>query len=137
VLLGKFLAALALYAIMLALTLLYPALIFYFARPEWGPVLTGYLGLLLLGSAFIAAGLFASSLTENQIVAAMTTFGILLLFWVISWTADTVGGAAGRVHTHHTHIEHFDNIGKGVDDMQTVTLTFLADVTVTHEREDD
>ena len=128
VLLGKFLAALALYGIMLTLTLLYPALLFYFARPEWGPVLTGYLGLLLLGSAFIATGLFASSLTENQIVAAMTTFGILLLFWVISWTADTVGGTAGRVLTHLSLIEHFDNFGKGVLDTRDIVyyLSFIA-----------
>jgi len=120
VLLGKFLAALALYGAMLALTLLYPALLFAFARPEWGPVLTGYLGLVLLGAAFTAVGLFASSLTENQIVAAMTTFGILLLFWVIGWTSDTVGGATGRVLTHLSLIEHFDNFVKGVLDTRDV-----------------
>ena len=127
VLLGKFLAALALYGVMLVLTLLYPALLFSLARPEWGPILTGYLGLLLLGAAFIAAGLFASSLTENQIVAAMTTFGILLLFWVISWTADSVGGSAGRVLTHLSLIEHFDNFGKGVLDTRDIIyyLSFI------------
>jgi ABC-2 type transport system permease protein len=129
VLLGKFLAALALYIIMLVLTLVYPGLLFAFARPEWGPVVTGYLGLLLLGSAFIAAGLFASSLTENQIVAAMTTFGILLLFWVISWTADTVGGTAGRILTHLSLIEHFDNFGKGVLDTRDIVY-YLSFITV-------
>ncbi len=56
---------------MLALTLLYPGLVAYFARLEWGPMLTGYLGLLLMGATFLAMGLFASSLTENQIVAAI------------------------------------------------------------------
>jgi len=126
VLLGKFLAALALYVIMLVLTLVYPALLFYFARPEWGPVLTGYLGLLLLGAAFIATGLFASSLTENQIVAAMTTFGILLLFWVIGWTAET-WRAAGPVLTQLSLIEHFDNFTKGVLDTRDVIyyLSFI------------
>ncbi len=79
VLAGKYLAALALYAIMIGLTLLYPGIVVYFARLEWGPVLTGYLGLLLMGATFIAVGVFASSLTENQIVAAITTFGALLL----------------------------------------------------------
>src|SRR2546423_12401386 len=81
VLIGKYLAALALYAIMLALTLLYPGILFYFARVEWGPLLTGYLGLLLMGATFLAVGIFASSLTENQIVAAVTTFGTLLILW--------------------------------------------------------
>jgi ABC-2 type transport system permease protein len=128
VLLGKFLAALVLYVIMLVLTLLYPGLLLSFARPEWGPILTGYIGLLLLGAAFIAAGLFASSLTENQIVAAMTTFGILLIFWVIGWSADTVGGAAGRVLSHLSLTEHFDNFGKGVLDTRDIIyyVTFIA-----------
>jgi ABC-2 type transport system permease protein len=101
-------------------------LLFYFARPEWGPVLTGYLGLLLLGAAFIATGLFASSLTENQIVAAMTTFGILLLFWVIGWTAET-WRAAGPVLTQLSLIEHFDNFTKGVLDTRDVIyyLSFI------------
>src|SRR5206468_723217 len=71
VLLAKFLAAFALYALMIALTLLYPAIIWYFAPLEWGPILTAYVGLLLMGGAFIAVGVFASSLTEHQIVAAL------------------------------------------------------------------
>jgi ABC-2 type transport system permease protein len=128
VLMGKFAAALALYAVMLILTLLYPAMVAFFTRLEWGPVLTGYIGLLLLGAAFIAAGIFASSLTENQIIAAMTTFGILLLFWVIGWSAETVGGAAGRVLSHLSLIEHFDNFGKGVLDTRDVIyyVSFIA-----------
>src|SRR5213596_3492971 len=93
VLAGKYLAALVLYALMLALTLLYPGIVVAFARLEWGPVATGYLGLLLMGGTFIAVGLFASALTENQIVASITTFGILLMLWIIGWSADDAGGA--------------------------------------------
>src|SRR5437762_7659479 len=78
VLAGKYLAALALYALMLALTLLYPGMIVAFARLEWGPVVTGYLGLLLMGGTFIAVGLFASPLTVTPIVGAITTFGVVL-----------------------------------------------------------
>ncbi|MGH2393603.1 MAG: ABC transporter permease subunit, partial [Candidatus Limnocylindria bacterium] len=70
VLLGKYLAALAMYGVMLVATLVYPALVLYFARVEWGVLATGYLGLLLMGATFLAVGLFASSLTENQIVAS-------------------------------------------------------------------
>ena len=83
VLIGKYLAGLTLYAIMLALTLFYPLLVAYFARVEWGPLATGYLGLLLMGATFLGVGIFASSLTENQIVASIITFGVLLIFWVI------------------------------------------------------
>ncbi|HXG14729.1 MAG TPA: ABC transporter permease subunit [Calidithermus sp.] len=120
VLVGKYLAALTLYAAMLALTLTYPAMVVYFTRVEWGPLVTGYLGLLLLGGAFLAVGVFASSLTENQIVAAITTFGILLIFWVIGWSADYVGGAWGRVLSHLSLVEHFDSFAKGVLDTRDV-----------------
>src|SRR5438132_3603815 len=92
VLAGKYLAALVLYAIMIGLTLLYPGIVVYFARLEWGPVLTGYLGLLLMGATFIAVGVFASSLTENQIVAAITTFGALPILSIPGCIADYAGG---------------------------------------------
>jgi ABC-2 type transport system permease protein len=120
VLVGKYLAALALYAVMLALTLTYPAMVVYFTRVEWGPLVTGYLGLVLLGATFLAVGIFASSLTENQIVAAITTFGVLLIFWVIGWSADYVGGPWGRVLSHLSLIEHFDSFAKGVLDTRDI-----------------
>jgi ABC-2 type transport system permease protein len=120
VLAGKYLAALALYAIMIALTLLYPGIVVYFARLEWGPILTGYLGLLLMGATFIAVGVFASSLTENQIVAAITTFGVLLIFWILGWSADYAGGTAGKVLQFLSILEHNDSFSKGVLDTKDV-----------------
>jgi ABC-2 type transport system permease protein len=120
VLAGKYLAALGLYAIMIALTLLYPGIVVYFARLEWGPILTGYLGLLLMGATFIAVGVFASSLTENQIVAAITTFGALLIFWILGWSADYAGGTAGKVLQFLSILEHNDSFSKGVLDTKDV-----------------
>jgi ABC-2 type transport system permease protein len=120
VLVGKYLAALALYALMLVFTLAYPGLVVYFARLEWGPLVTGYLGLLLMGSTFLAVGVLASSLTENQIVASITTFGVLLIFWVIGWSADYAGGGWGRVLSHLSLLEHFDSFSKGVLDTKDV-----------------
>jgi ABC-2 type transport system permease protein len=128
VLIGKYLAAIALYALMLVLTLVYPALIAYFARPEWGVLLTGYLGLLLMGATFLAVGIFASSLTENQIVASITTFGILLIFWVIGWSSDYAGGTWGRLLTHVSLLEHFDSFSKGV--LDTKDVIYYVDFTV-------
>jgi len=120
VLAGKYLAALTLYAVMLALTLLYPGLVAYFSRLELGPLATGYLGLLLMGAMFLAIGVLASSLTENQIVAAISTFGVLLIFWVIGWSAENAGGAFGRVLSHLSILEHFDSFAKGAIDTRDV-----------------
>jgi gliding motility-associated transport system permease protein len=130
VLLGKYLGVLALYAMIIGLTLLYPAILMYFARVEWGPLLTGYVGLLLMGGMFLSIGIFASALTENQIVAAVTTFGILLMFWVIGWSADYAGGVLGRVLSHLSILEHNDSFSKGIFDTKDVVyyvdLTLLA-----------
>jgi ABC-2 type transport system permease protein len=120
VLAAKYLAALALYAIMIGLTALYPGIVMYFARLEWGPVLTGYLGLLLMGAAFIAVGVFASSLTENQIVAAIVTFGVLLIFWILGWSADYAGGTTGRVLQFLSILEHNESFSRGVLDTKDI-----------------
>jgi ABC-2 type transport system permease protein len=120
VLVGKYLAALALYAIMIGLTVLYPGIVMYFARLEWGPILTGYLGLLLMGAAFIAIGIFASSLTENQIVAAIITFGVLLIFWILGWSADYAGGTTGRVLQFLSILEHNESFSRGVLDTKDI-----------------
>jgi len=124
VLAGKFLAAEALYALLLALTLLYPALIAYFTRVEWGPILTGYLGLLLTGGAFLGVGLLISSLTENQIVAGFGTFGVLLAFWVIGWGAEFAGGNLRSVLQYLSMTEHMDTFSRGVID--TKDLVYYA-----------
>ncbi|HET9489503.1 MAG TPA: ABC transporter permease subunit [Methylomirabilota bacterium] len=120
VLVGKYLAAVAMYGVMLALTLVYPAMVLYFTPVEWGVLATGYLGLLLMGATFLAVGVFASSLTENQIVASIITFGVLLIFWVIGWSADYAGGMWGRVLSHISLLEHFDSFAKGVLDTKDI-----------------
>jgi ABC-2 type transport system permease protein len=131
VLLGKYLAALTVFVAMLGLTLAYPLIVAWVTpQVEWGPLATGYLGLLLQGAAFIAIGILISSLTENQIVAAVATFGTLLIFWVISWASDSAGGNLGRVLSHLSLTEHFDSFAKGVIDTKDLiyylNLTILA-----------
>jgi len=116
VLAGKFLAGLGLYAVLLGLTLLYPGLVAYFTRVEWGPILTGYLGLVLLGATFLAVGLLISSLTENQIVAGFGTFGVLLAFWVIGWGAEFAGGGMRAVLQYLSVTEHMDGFSRGLID---------------------
>ena len=128
VLVGKYLAGLTLYGVMLAGTLIYPAILLYFAKVEWGPLATGYLGLVLMGGMFLAIGLFASSLTENQIVAAIVTFGILLMLWVLGGTAEFAGGPLGAVLTHLSILEHNDTFAKGV--LDTKDIIYYVDFTV-------
>ena len=128
VVLGKFLGGLSLYGVMLATTLVYPLFIRYFTGLEWGAVGTLYLGMLLMGAAFMAVGLFVSSVTENQVIAALGTFMVLLLLWAIGWTAESAGGAVGEVLRHLSVSEHLENFTKGV--IETKDLVYFVDLTV-------
>ncbi|MBI1987270.1 MAG: ABC transporter permease subunit [Nitrospinae bacterium] len=119
-LLGKFGACLAVFALMLALTLVYVLLMAFYGDPESGPVITGYLGLLMLGAAFIARGILASSLTENQVVAAALSFGFLLLFWAISWATFFTGPKLGSVLTYLSLMDHLNSFSKGVIETKDV-----------------
>ncbi|MBN2468689.1 MAG: ABC transporter permease subunit [Deltaproteobacteria bacterium] len=83
---GKYLASLFFLSLMLGLTMVYPLITHLFIYEiDVAALLAGYLGLFLLGSSFIACGLLISSLTENQIVAALGTYGLLLMFWFLTW----------------------------------------------------
>jgi ABC-2 type transport system permease protein len=115
IILGKFLGAMGLYAVMLAVTLIHIAVVFIYGNPEWKPVVTAYLGLLLLGGCFISVGLLISSLTKNQIVAGVSTFAVFLLLWVISWIGSVNSALAG-VTNYLSIVDHFDDFSKGVID---------------------
>jgi len=128
VLVAKFLAALALYGGMLVLTLLYPAMLRYFTPLEWGPLLTMYLGLVLMGATFLSIGLFFSSVTENQIVASLATFAMLLLLWSVGFAADSVGGATGKILQHLSVVDRFDSFSKGL--LDTKDVIYFVNVTL-------
>lgn len=117
---GKFLAAFAFYALMLVMTLIYPAVLAKHASPDLGKLLAGYLGLLLIGTSFISFGLFASTLTRSQLVAAITSFAVLLVFWIIGWIAESQPGVFGEVLRYLAMTEHFERFGEGVVDVGDV-----------------
>ena len=127
IIMGKFLGALALYGLMLGLTVIHIGILFWYGEPEWGPVLTGYLGLFLMGGAFISIGLAISSMTKNQIVAGVATFAVLLLFWIVNWIGDASGTTAQSVLAYLSILEHFDDFSKGVVDTTHLTyyLSFI------------
>jgi ABC-2 type transport system permease protein len=114
IIMGKFLGAVALYGLMLAVTLPHMAVLFIYGNPEWKPIVTGYLGLLLMGASFISMGLWISSLTKNQIVAGMITFAMFLLLWTINWAMDSAGPTMQKVLTALSITDHFDDFSKGV-----------------------
>ena len=124
IIMGKFVGALALYVLMLAVTLIHIGILFWYGEPEWGPIFTGYLGLLLMGGAFISVGLAISSMTKNQIVAGVATFAVLLLFWIINWIGDASGSTTQAILAYLSILEHFDDFSKGVID--TTHITYYA-----------
>lgn len=123
IILGKFLASLYLFIVMIALSAIYMAVLKVYGNPDLGPLFSGYLGLFLLGASFLSIGLFASSLTENQIVAALISFGLLLVFWIIGAVSDAESSILGYLSI----INHFDNFSKGVIELKDVVyyLSFI------------
>jgi ABC-2 type transport system permease protein len=130
IVLGKFLGALALYVVMIAVAMINVALLWYFSTspPEWKPVLTGALSLLLVGASFISLGLFLSTLTRNQIVAGILGFGLALVFWIFSWFDQPTATATFKVLAYLGITNHMENMAKGVVDLKDVVfyLSFIA-----------
>ncbi|MBN1561261.1 ABC transporter permease [candidate division KSB1 bacterium] len=118
--LGKFFAAATLYLVMLGGTFLYIIFLFLYGNPEVGPIFTAYLGLLLLGLCYIAFGVFFSTLTDNQIIAAVSTFVFILFFWAIGWVSGFVSPSLGETLSSFSLIEHFDDFAKGVLDTKHI-----------------
>ncbi|MCP4655944.1 MAG: ABC transporter permease subunit [bacterium] len=117
VVMGKYLAALAFYVFLWLPTLVYTVIIARNSEVDWGPIASGYLGVLGIGGVFLAIGVFGSSFTKNQIVAAVITFAMLLYFFAVAFldslvTSDTLKGILGYMNL----LEHMDEFGNGVVD---------------------
>lgn len=121
IVLGKFSAALSVFLIMIGCTLSFAIIMLTLGSFDIGVFLSSYLGLILMGSSFIALGLFISSMTENQIVAAAISFGSALMFWVISWTSSFTGPIVGKIIRQTSIIERLDSFLKGVITLSDVT----------------
>lgn len=116
ILLGKFFGAMTLYAAMIGVTFFHVAVLFAFGNPEWKPIATAYLGLLLMGGCFVSLGMLISSFTRNQIVAGMLTFGVFLLLWVIDWMGSSLGPSGEKIVGYLSITRHFEDFAKGVID---------------------
>jgi ABC-2 type transport system permease protein len=129
VIVGKWLAAVSLYAVMLLFTAVNFSFLFRYGNPDWKPLAIGYLGLLLQAGALLAIGTFVSTLTRNQIIAGAVTFGVCLLLWVLEWVSGYETATWARVLAYMSVITHYESFGKGVlaikDAIFYLTLIFL------------
>jgi ABC-2 type transport system permease protein len=89
---------------------------------EWIPVALGFLGFWLLGSAYLAAGVFISSLTKNPIVSALGTFSVLLVFWIFDWVDDIATGPWAHIFSELSPLAHYKNFTRGILDVQDVVF---------------
>ena len=128
VVIGKYLASLTLLAGMLLLTIYYPIILYIYGQPDLGPILAGYLGVLLAGGSFLAVGLLFSSLTRNQIVAAAGSIGVLLVFWFVNGAAQSIPAPVSTIVRYLALSQHFNDFNRGVVDTQDVAyyLSFIA-----------
>ncbi len=122
IILGKWLAALMMYAAIVALSALSMSLLFVYGKPDWKPLVVGYLGLLLQGGCLLAIGTFLSTTTRNQIIAGVSGFGISLLLWVLDWMSSYETAAWAKVISYLSVVTHFEPFSKGVLDTKDVVF---------------
>jgi ABC-2 type transport system permease protein len=120
ILAGKFLAGLIVYLLMLAATAVGPIVLYVLHPFSPGPVLAGYAGMVLLGFAFVACGLAASAVTENQVVSAMLTYGVLVFLWFVSWNEAAIGQTIAPALLALSLFDRFYGFAQGVIDTRDV-----------------
>ena len=115
VVLGKYIAALTLFGVMILISLVHPLILSRCSDPDWPTLLSGYLGLFLLGAAFISMGTLTSSLTRSQLIAALLCFCILLVLWIVGWIANLAQQPQIKeLFKALSVLEPFDDFTKGV-----------------------
>ena len=127
IILGKFLACMIVVMVMVLLSSYSVGFLFLIAEPDIGPILTSYLGIFLMAGCYVSVGVLASSLTENQIVAAVITFGFSLFMWIIGWGAQSADSTTGQVLQYLSIIEHLGRFLKGMIETSDLAyyLTFI------------
>lgn len=128
---GKFLGAFGFFLVLLAPTLIYVLMLIIYGPPDYGPIVSGYLGIIMVGAFYLAIGLFCSSLTRSQVVAAVLAVGILALITIVPWAAArsiTLGGF-WRTVTDWGVMNRYNDFSKGVIDLGN-SVFFLAGTAV-------
>jgi len=127
IILGKFTACMIVIAIMLFLSSYSVIALLMSGNPELGPILTGYLGLLLMSGCFISIGVCASSMTDNQIIAAVLTFGFSLFMFIIQWATQTASPGLAEVLNFLSLVDHLDRFMRGIPNSSDIIyyLSFI------------
>ena len=112
---AKFMSVLLIYLVLLGFTGLTPVVLSFYSEFQWDPILTGYLGLALQGAFFLSCGVLGSTLTENQIVAAFLSFGIIIVFWLLGGLGSMLGDTTlGNLISYISFVEHYDRLVRGL-----------------------
>lgn len=114
IVLGKYLGGMAFVLAMLAATVHYPLILYWLGDPDPGVVFCSYLSMFLMVGAFVAVGLLASAFTENQVLALVVSFALLLGFWVASWADTSTSGQWGEVLSYVSMLSHLEEMAKGI-----------------------
>lgn len=114
IVLGKFIASALLLLVMLAMTLHFPIILIVLGNPDGWPILSGYAGIFLMGCAFLAIGMLTSSWTQNQIIAAVSAFGISLLLWFLGAASGQATGGSAEILKYLSLNTHYESYAKGL-----------------------
>ncbi len=120
IVLGKYFGSLSILAVMLCLTFPLPLVLFIKGDPEWGPIVLSYLGVFLVGSAYLAIGLFTSSLTENQIIASLICLTILILLLLEDSLRKMTTSFMAETLTNLSIIQSLSDFATGVFDTKNI-----------------
>jgi ABC-2 type transport system permease protein len=126
IILGKWLGAMSMYLCVLAMSAVSVSLLFAWGQPDWRPILTGYLGLILQGGTVLAIGTFISTTTKNQIIAGAATFSVCLLLWVLSWVSSYNDAPWAQAIAYCSILTHFEPFSKGIVDTKDLVFYISA-----------
>lgn len=125
---GKFLATFTVFLVMTAITFIYPIILAIFGKPPFAQLVGAYIGFILLGASFIAVGVFSSSVTENQVVAAIVGFVSLIIMWLMDSIAGYVGGIPAKVLSWLSLLSRYNDFYQGILNLSPIIyyLSFTA-----------
>ncbi len=117
---GKWLASFILWLFILVLTLIYPFILKVYGSPDWGPIISGYIGLIVVGGTLLAIGVLTSSLTQNQIVAAVLGVVFTIGFWIVGGGSSLLSGPLASVLNYLSLSQHINSFYQGVIDVKNI-----------------